>query len=270
MKTLKGRKARVVVVTGGAAGIGLSIAHAFAKAGGTVVLIDKNKAKAEQVVREMRKKGWLAEAASADLSVDGAAAAVIRKIAKKHQRLDVLINNAGSKTGMDFESETEKSWDEAMNVMLKSVFFASREAIRAMKDNGGGSIINIGSVAGRMVCHQPPAYHAAKAALEQLTKYLACTAGAAQVRVNAIIPGFIVKEEHQARFYAPGNNRYREAAEFSHPLGRVGTAEDVAKAALFLADTTNTYLSGHCLVLDGGSQAYEPSGLIIKHSEKIL
>jgi NAD(P)-dependent dehydrogenase (short-subunit alcohol dehydrogenase family) len=131
-----------------------------------------------------------------------------------------------------------------------------------MSGRSGGAIVNISSVAGFMATHESPAYHAVKAGLIQLTRYLAVSAGPAGVRVNCVCPGFIVQDEHRARFDASDNAAYRKDAKAIHPLGQVGTADDVAQAVLFLSSPQASFVNGHVLVLDGGATLIEQFGLL--------
>lgn len=129
---------------------------------------------------------------------------------------------------------------------------------------GGGSIVNIGSIAAFMACHESPIYHVAKGGLLQMTRYLAVEAGPYGVRVNAVLPGFIVQDEHLTRYASANNERYREIAEFSHPLRRVGSAEDVSNAVLFLCSSGAHFISGQTVVVDGGLSIQEQSGLLFR------
>jgi len=120
-----------------------------------------------------------------------------------------------------------------------------------------GRIVLLGSVAGRLIGLESPSYHIAKAGIAHLTKYLAVSAGEYGVRVNDVSPGFIVKDEHRARFEQPDNEEYRLAAARIHPVSRVGSSDDVAEAVLFLVSDKSSYITGHSLNIDGGTSVQE-------------
>jgi 3-oxoacyl-[acyl-carrier protein] reductase len=181
-----------------------------------------------------------------------------------------LVNNAraGLRTGL--LEETEENWEEGLSVGLRASFFASQEAVRSMSKTGGGSIVNISSVGALATCHESASYHVAKAGLLQMTRYLSDHAGKYNVRTNAVIPGFIVKDENRARFEEKGNMHYKKIAEFCHPMGKVGASDDVAKVVLFLCSTDASFISGQYIVVDGGLINQEPSGLVFKYDKWVL
>ncbi len=253
---------KVVAITGAARGIGRNVGMRFAAAGALVMVVDRDKDTGSATVRDLQALGHSAAFVEADLVHPHTPASIIEKIVAEHGRLDVLVNNARARGSRDFLQETPATWDESVNVGLRAAFFASQAAIREMGARGGGVIINIGSIAGLMATHESPSYHAAKAGLIQLTRYLAVCAGSAGVRVNCVCPGFIVQDEHRARFDSSDNTAYRADANAIHPLGQVGTANDVADAVLFLSSPQAAFVNGHVLVLDGGATLIEQFGLI--------
>jgi len=125
-----------------------------------------------------------------------------------------------------------------------------------------GSIINIASILSRFVIKQAPAYHVAKAGVVQLTRYLAMQAAPHGIRVNSISPGFILQEEHRTLFEGPGNIKYRATAIGSIPLGRVGTADEIAKTAFYLASPESSFITGQDIIVDGGSTIREHLDLL--------
>lgn len=253
---------KVVVVTGGARGIGKNIASAFFSEGATVIICDINKNMAKKTVMELQKAGASVESLYVDLNENGASQKMIKKIFKKWKRIDVLVNNARAGKRLGLLEENEKNWDDSLFVGLKSAFFASQEVVRCMAKTGGGSIINISSVSALLTCHESPSYHVSKAGLLQMTRYLASHAGHYDVRVNAVLPGFIVQDEHKERYESDGNSHYRKVAEFCHPIGKVGTSDSIASVVLFLCSKEASFISGQCITVDGGLTLQEPSSLI--------
>jgi len=243
---------RVAIVTGAGRGIGRNIARAFAGAGATVVVVDIEDERLAEVATEIPG----ADLVRADLAASGAPGRVVREAVARHGRLDVLVNNARSGSRVGFAEETEETWDATMAVTLRSAFFAAQAAIEVMAKTGGGSIVNMGSIAAELSCDEAPSYHAAKAGLVQITRYLAPHAAEFGVRVNALMPGFVVQDEHRPRWDADDNEAYRASVLPALPLG-AGTSDDVAEAALFFASDASRWITGQTLTLDGGQTVLE-------------
>lgn len=258
---------KVILVTGGARGIGKNIAKRFAKEGSNVIICDISEEAGKATQRELADEGISVNFLQMDLSKRGASQEMIRQIIKDSGRLDVLVNNARSGERVGFWEETDDTWDQGMAVTLKAAFFASQEAIRAMSQKGEGSIVNIGSVASILVCHESPVYHAAKAGLMHLTRYLAVQGGACGVRVNTVLPGFIVQDEHVERYERDDNEEYRKTAEFCHPLGYIGKSNDIANFVLFICSPEASFITGQCIALDGGLTIQEQSSLIFSFAK---
>lgn len=255
---------KVVAVTGGAVGIGWSIARAFADEGAFVFICDVNEVEGKRTEAEFCRDRLHAKYLCVDLMEKGAPQTMIRRIFESQARLDILINNARAGRRTNLFDEAEDTWEEAITVMLRAAFFASQEAIHVMAQNDGGTIVNISSIAAVETCHESPAYHIAKAGLLQMTRYLAAHSGIYGVRVNALLPGFIVKDKDRAYYHSDDNQRYRMIAEFCHPLGQVGRCSDVANAVLFLCSPEASFISGQCLMVDGGLSIQEQSGLVFR------
>lgn len=257
-------KGRVALITGGARGIGKNIARAFGRDGATVLICDIDEESGRRTEKELRKQKVSIEFLSLDLRQAGAPQSTIREIVKRWGRLDFLVNSARSGRRRELSDENEETWEDTISVTLRAAFFASQQAIPAMARTGGGSIVNIASIAAVMACHESSIYHIAKAGMLQMTRYLAASGGPYGVRVNAVLPGFIVQDEHRARFEAADNREYREIARFCHPGGRVGTADDVAHAVLFLCSPEASFISGQGLVVDGGATLMDQFGLVYR------
>ena len=258
---------KVVLVTGGARGIGKKIAYGFAKEGPDVIICDVNEAQGKSTCREFKEEGLSVKFLQIDLSKKGAPQEMIRQVVKDFGKLDVLVNNARSGERVEFCEETDDTWDLGMAVTLRAAFFASQEAIRAMSQKREGCIVNIGSVASFLVCQESPVYHVAKAGLMHLTKYLAVHGGAYGVRVNAVQPGFIVQDEHIERYERDDDKEYKKTAEFCHPLGYVGKSNDIANFILFICSPEAPFVTGQCITLDGGLTIQEQSSLVFNFAK---
>lgn len=250
-------KDKIVAITGAGRGIGKTIAEHFAAHGANVFVCDRDQSAGDEIVKSIRSRDLMAEFVRVDLSAPGEPVRMIGAICQQAGKIDVLVNNARSGTRVPFLQETDQSWETGLNVTLKAAFFASQEAIKFMRGAGGGVILNIGSVAALLATHESSSYHIAKAAMVQMTKHMAASAGKFGVRVNCICPGFIVQDEHQERFNSPDNAEYREQAEHCHPLNSVGTASDVADAGLFLCSPAARFITGEVILLDGGATLNE-------------
>ena len=244
---------KVAVITGSTSGIGRATAELFGQEGARVVVNGRRKELGEEVVAGIRAAGGEACFYQADMARSEEVTALVHFAVQTYGRLDVLMNNAISsppgRHGTVVEMD-EHVWDGAMDVGLKAIFLACKEAIPIMISNGGGSILNTSSVHGLLVSSHAPSYDTLKAAVINLTKQIALDFGHQGVRCNALCPGLIIVE--------CWHERYREhpeltrLAETIYPVGRPGYPIDVAKAALFLASDDASFITGHALVVDGG------------------
>jgi NAD(P)-dependent dehydrogenase (short-subunit alcohol dehydrogenase family) len=257
-------RGQVALVTGAARGIGLGIARRLAEEGARVLIADVNAEAGTAAVRNLRESGLAVDFISVDLSAPGAATTMVEAAEKIAGSVHVLINNARAGRRFNLFEESEGNWDLALDVGLKSAFFASQAAIKLMAGRDGCRIVNVASVAAVLATNESPAYHATKAGLLQLTKYLAVAGGPHHARVNCVLPGLIVQDEHRARFDADGNEAFRALTARYQPLGEVGAERDVAEAVLYLCSDRARYVSGACLVLDGAATVQEPFGLLLR------
>jgi 3-oxoacyl-[acyl-carrier protein] reductase len=236
---------KVVVVTGGSRGIGRACVVAFAKAGAQVVLTYAgNDAAAEETVR---LAGGATRALKFDVADSAACAGAIEDVVAKAGRLDVLVNNAGVAVDGLALRVRDEDWDRQLNTNLRGAFALARAAARPMMKQRGGAIINLVSVVGETGNAGQAAYAASKAGLVGLTKALARELASRNIRVNAVSPGFI-DTDMTSKLSADLRTRLLE----SIPLGRLGTADEVAKSVLFLASDAASYTTGEVLKVNGG------------------
>jgi len=248
---------KAAIITGAATGIGRATAMLFARAGARLALADLRKDELEQTVAAVRAAGGDASAVVADLSRPDDCEKVVTAALAAAGRVDVVFNNAGVGTmvvGGTVETIALDKWDLALDVNVRAMYLVSRAALPALRQAGGGSIINTSSVSAfRGSAGRPShAYAASKGAVLALTRAMAASYGRDRVRVNAICPGTI-----RTRLTADIIERVeREAAEGRQiPLGRVGEPEDIARCALFLASDDAAWISGTHIVVDGGALA---------------
>lgn len=245
---------KVALVTGGASGIGKAIAEAFAEQGATVVVADLHEPNGQAVADAIG-----GEFAPLDVTDAEAWTTVVDGLLARHGRLDVLVNNAGiGRGGGSIEEATLEDWHRVMGVNADGVFLGCQQAVRAMKRNPGGSIINMSSIAGIVGAPQLAAYCASKGAVRMLTKSVAlhCARKGYGIRCNSIHPSY-TDTPMVARMVSEHRDpdRMRAALEGASPFGRMGRAEDIAGAALYLASDDSAFVTGTELVVDGGVTA---------------
>jgi 3-oxoacyl-[acyl-carrier protein] reductase len=238
---------RVALVTGGARGIGRSIALALADQGADVAVVDLDPAGAGAVVREIEAKGRRGLAVRADVSSETDVKDVVAAVESGLGPIQILVNNAGLTRDGLLARMSAEDWDLVLNVNLKGAFLLSKAVSRGMMKQRSGCIINMASVVGRRGNAGQANYSSAKAGLIGLTKSLARELAPRNIRVNAIAPGYIQTEMTSAL-----DDSIREAIVDSTPLGRMGTPDDVARAVVFLAGEGAAFVTGVVLPVDGG------------------
>jgi 3-oxoacyl-[acyl-carrier protein] reductase len=240
-------KDKVAVITGASRGIGRSIALILAGEGAKIVASARNSAELEKLVAEISEKGGKAIAVAGDVAVTADADRLVDAAVAAYGRLDILVNNAGiTRDGLLLRMKDE-DWDAVLNVNLKGAFLCTRAAAKVMSKQRYGRIINISSVVGEMGNAGQANYCASKAGLLGLTKSVARELARRNVTVNAVTPGFIVTDMTEA---LPEKTREELASQI--PLGRLGDAEDIAHAVLFLASDRAGYVTGQVLGVNGG------------------
>ncbi len=242
---LTGKKA---FVTGGARGIGKSIATAFAQAGADVAIVDLDFATAQQTAKELEQFGVRTLAIKTDVTQPAEVNAMLETIVKAFGAVDIVFNNAGICINVKAEDMTYEQWKRIVDINLTAVFLVAQAAGKQMIKQGHGSIINTASMSGHIVNEPQPqaAYNATKAAVIQLTKSLATEWAPYNIRVNSISPGYIGTEMTlKATQWIP-------LWEKRTPLGRMGKPEELQGIVLYLASDVSSYATGSDFIIDGG------------------
>jgi NAD(P)-dependent dehydrogenase (short-subunit alcohol dehydrogenase family) len=261
MERLKGKTAMVVGAgsIGPGWGNGKATAVTFAREGAQVFCVDRNAAAAKETVDIITGEGGKATAYTADVSKAAEVEAMVAACLKAYGRIGVLDNNVGIAEVGSVVELAEADWDRVFAVNLKSAYLSMKHVIPVMAGQGGGSIINISSIASiRHVGISYVSYNASKAAMNQMTRSTAVEFASKHVRVNTILPGLMKTPmvEHSAglaQSYAKGDvEAMWRARDAQVPMGHMGDAWDVANAALFLASDESKYVTGIELVVDGG------------------
>jgi NAD(P)-dependent dehydrogenase (short-subunit alcohol dehydrogenase family) len=246
---------KVAFITGAGMGMGREAAILFAEHGARVGVADINKAAAQQTVAQVEHAGGQAVAVVGDVSVEGDVERMIDETVRRFGALHILYNNAGvlwKDTDRSVVETDDAAWERVMAINLKSVFWVTKHGIPHLREAGGGSIVNVGSVSALVgFTRAQDAYTAAKGALISLTKSLAIQFGRDRIRCNILHPG-IVDTPLQAPYLT---DELRREFETGIPLGRIAQPREIALAALFLASDESSFMTGAELVIDGGFTA---------------
>ena len=250
---------KVALLTGAAAafeeelmGFGGTVAHLFAREGAKIVLTDIRDEIGEKSAIRLRAQGREAIYINLDVTSEVAWQRAVAHTLNTYGGLDILFNNAGIVLPAKVEHMTEEMWDKELNIHAKGVFLGTKTVIPAMRKAGGGSIINTSSIMGIVGSPRAPAYSAAKGAIRLFSKTAALQYAKENIRVNSIHPGYVVTPLTEQIFADPEVNKelIRQT-----PMGRLGTAEDIANGVLFLASSESSWMTGSELVIDGGMTA---------------
>ena len=240
---------KVALISGGAKGMGAVEAKLFAKEGAKIVIGDVLETEGKQIEGEINKTGGECLFVPLDVTDENqwneAVAATLRRFGK----LDILINNAGIFRTSPVEETSSTEWDQVMDINAKGVFLGAKAAIPAMREAGGGSIINLSSVAGLVGAAYSSAYSASKGAVRLFTKSTAIQYATDGVRCNSIHPGVIQTDMTKE---AIADSQFKAQRLDPTPLARLGQPEDVAYGALYLASDESSFVTGAELVIDGG------------------
>ena len=257
MRSFEGK---VVIITGSGSGIGLSTALAFAKEGASVTIADVNETSGIETLSKIKELGGRGISIKADVSISADCHLVVTETINAFNRIDILFNNCGIQPPNAFlnvEDLPEELWDQMLAVNLKSYYLMSKYAIPEIRKMGGGAIVNTASVQGLQSERLLPAYAASKGAVLSLTRQMALDYAKENIRVLAVCPGSIDTPMNRAiATQEPGNvDDTMRAWGRKHPLGRMGTGEDIAHAVLFLASEKASFMTGEYINVDGGLMA---------------
>jgi NAD(P)-dependent dehydrogenase (short-subunit alcohol dehydrogenase family) len=259
---------KVVVVSGGASGIGLACCQEFAQHHATVAVVDLNQKAGRSAAKELRKFGGRVESFAFDVSKGDQVKAGVSRIAKKLGGIDILINNAGIQRYGTATTASEEDWDLIMAVNLKSAFLMSKYAIPFMVKRGGGSIVNTGSVQSVAAQCNSVHYVVSKHGILGLTRCLALDFARQNIRANCVLPGAV--DTPMLRWsisLAPDPEATVAALDGIHMRGKMGKPEEVARVVAFLASDLASFVNGAAITVDGGilvpvgGMAFQQGGL---------
>jgi NAD(P)-dependent dehydrogenase (short-subunit alcohol dehydrogenase family) len=246
---------KVAVVTGAGSGIGRAAAARFAAEGAAVAVLDLNADAAKETVAQISAAGGSALAVAANVADRAQVHGTFGQILSEYGRVDVLYNNAGVNSSGSVLDATEDDWDRSFAVNAKGTFLCAQAAAPSMVASGGGSIINQGSVAALVGIANFASYCAAKGAVVALTRSMSVDLAPRGVRVNVICPGTVYTPLMEPMLTARGGGDLAAGLALTvakYPIGRLGTPEEIAAVALFLASDDSSFLTGSVLTADGG------------------
>jgi NAD(P)-dependent dehydrogenase (short-subunit alcohol dehydrogenase family) len=238
--------------------MGRTFSILFASEGAKVVAADINEASGLETVKLIKDKGGDATFVKGDVSTSSGAEGIVKSCVDAYGRLDILVNNAGIQFMGTILETSEEQWDKIISVNTKSMFLMAKYAVPAMRKSGGGVIINMGSDAGLIGNPKTAAYCASKGAVIALTKAMAVDHAPDGIRVNCMCPGAIDTPLHKQVMHdlSPEEaDAWRSRVKVRYPLGRIGTPDEVANLALFLASDKSSFMTGAAVSIDGGLTA---------------
>lgn len=238
---------KIIVLTGGAQGIGKTAARRLAEEGATVSIWDMDKTKADATAAELRARGFTIDVQQVNVADSASVSAAVSAVLNAYGRVDVLINNAGITRDATLLKMTDEQWTQVIDVNLKGVFNCTRAVTASMIEHKSGTIINTSSVVGLYGNFGQTNYVATKSGVIGMTKVWARELGRKGINVNAVAPGFIATE-----MVATIPEKVIAAIVEKTPLGRLGAPEDIANAYVFLASDEAKFINGAVLSVDGG------------------
>lgn len=247
---------KVAIVTGGSTGIGAAIVRLFAKEGARVAFCSRSEQPGRDLERELKAEGFDVTFTPCDAAIEADAKALVKSTADRYGGIDILVNNAAVSKLVPVEEMSLSDWDLILTKNLTSMFLMSREAIPYLRRSSSPNIINLGSTYALLGAAGNAAYALTKAGAVSFTKTLALELAPDGIRVNALCPGATDTRLYEEWLGQQADAESAKAELFSkHPLGRIGTPDDMARAALFLASEDASFVTGHGLLVDGGYTA---------------
>jgi NAD(P)-dependent dehydrogenase (short-subunit alcohol dehydrogenase family) len=243
---------QVALVTGAGSGLGLATAKAFAEAGASVVLADWHEESVRSAAEKLSARGYKAIACRCDVADDAQVEAMVRTALETFGRLDAAYNNAGVQNVLaETADTTREDYDRVMGINLRGVWSSMKFELQHMRKQGSGTIVNCSSLGGLVGGAERGIYHAAKHGVLGFTKSAALEYAARGIRINAICPG-LIQTPMSEQMVAAGQGDALKALEKSIPMARVGRAEEIASAVLWLCSDASSYVTGQSISVDGG------------------
>ncbi|MEL7648686.1 MAG: glucose 1-dehydrogenase [Sedimentibacter sp.] len=242
-------KDKVVLVTGAGNGLGKGYSRVFAESGCKVACADINKEASEKTSADIIAEGGIAKSFVVDVTNIESINTLIEEIVKEFGKIDILVNNAGIEIAEPFFDVTPEHFDKINSVNIRGVYFVSQAVAKLMKKNGGGKIINIGSLGSYIGLAESSVYCSTKGAVIQLSKTIALELANDNIQVNCIAPGYFITPMTQPFYDDP---KHRAWIEDRIPMSRWGTVADLAGPMLFLASSASNYITGQTVIVDGG------------------
>ncbi|WP_209123286.1 SDR family NAD(P)-dependent oxidoreductase [Alkalihalobacillus sp. BA299] len=242
---------KVAIVTGGASGIGEFTVREMVKEGASVVFADLNEDLGYKLMDKLNSNGKKVIFEKTDVTKEKEVEALVKRAVSEFEKLDIMVSNAGIGKIGPSEEESLEEWHKVLAVNLDGVFLSAKYAVKVMKNNGGGNIINVASILGHVGTPAVLSYTSSKGAVVNMTRALALEYAKDNIRVNAICPGYI---------YTPAlrdslsGEEIRQLVDL-HPIGRLGEVQEVAKSIVFLASDDASFITGTSLMVDGGYTA---------------
>jgi len=242
---------KVAIVTGGNQGIGLAISRGLAQAGAAVIIANRRAEEGVKAAESLKKEGLKVTAIPTDVGDESSIAATVAKVIDGYGKIDVLVNNAGVIIRKPAEEMTREDWDHIMNTNLRGVFFCCQLVGREMIKQKKGKIINISSDASQRAMPERAVYATSKAGVSHLTRCLAVEWAKYNINVNAIGPGPTITPLNK-KYYEENPDKLQQTIQ-SIPIGRTGDTSDYMGAAVYLASEASNFVTGHTLLVEGGS-----------------
>lgn len=245
-------RGKVALVTGGGSGLGHGYSVNLAKAGALVIVFGRKEGPLQKTVEEIEKAGGKAEALTGDITDFASIEKTVEYIVKTYGHIDILVNNAGTEIAEPLFDVTEEHFDTIISVNLKGTYMMAKEAAKYMAEQKSGKIINIASLGSYIGLQDSTVYCSSKGAVMQLTKAFAVELAKYNIQVNAIAPGYFLTEMTKPFFDDPEHGTWIKERI---PLGYVGTENELAGIAIFLAAKASDYITGQTILVDGGWMA---------------